>query len=244
MSQFGRKMEKKRPRISLSLFSTLTETFSVANKSPRSLENGGAVGLGIVAAMDESSDKVSDSNLSPRSSPLPIVSLKKPASYFKEGGIGVSNLDKDSIGGGVFVVDGNNESYTCVISHVGNNVIKQSVCYCDNVYIDPENEFDFGSGLVYAASPPVRMPMDASVAAGRRQFWKDFLSSCYNCKKMLDGLDIYMYRGEKAFCSPECRDNHIRFEEKCGSEARKKQECCSVSPSSSPLLFFAGLAAA
>ncbi|KAJ6381233.1 hypothetical protein OIU77_030008 [Salix suchowensis] len=52
-----------------------------------------------------------------------------------------------------------------------------------------------GSGLVYAASPPVRMPMDASVAAGRRQFWsKDFLSSCYNCKKMLDGLDIYMYR--------------------------------------------------
>ncbi|KAG5242913.1 FCS Zinc finger [Salix suchowensis] len=222
MSQFGRKMEKKRPRISLSLFSTLTETFSVANKSPRSLENGGAVGLGIVAAMDESS-------------PLPIVSLKKPASYFKEGGIGVSNLDKDSIGGGLYML----------ISHVGNNVIKQSVCYGDNVYIDPENEFDCGSGLVYAASPPVRMPMDASVAAGRRQFWsKDFLSSCYNCKKMLDGLDIYMFKGEKAFCSPECRDNHIRFEEKCGSEARKKQECCSVSPSSSPLLFFAGLAAA
>ncbi|XP_034894578.1 FCS-Like Zinc finger 13 isoform X2 [Populus alba] len=195
MSQFGLKMEKKRPRISLSLFSTLTETFSVANKSPRSLENGGAVGLGIVAAMDES-DKVSDSALSPRSSLLPIVSLKKPASYFKEGG----------------------------------------------------NEFDDGSGLVYAASPPVRMPMDAAVAAARSEFWsKDFLSSCYLCKKLLEGLDIFMYRGEKAFCSPECRDNHIRnedFKEKCGSEARKKQECCSVSLSSSPLLFFAGVAAA
>ena len=195
MSQFGLKMEKKRPRISLSLFTTLTETFSVANKSPRSLENGGAVGLGIVAAMDESSDKVSDSNLSPRSSPLPVVSLKKPASYFKEGGIGVSNLNKESIGGGAFVVDGNNESYACVISHVGNNVIKQSVCYGDNVYIDQGNEFDFGSGLVYAASPPVRMPMDASAAAAGREFWsKDFLSSCYNCRKMLDGLDIFMYR--------------------------------------------------
>ncbi|XP_061963867.1 FCS-Like Zinc finger 12-like isoform X2 [Populus nigra] len=195
MSQFGLKMEKKRPRISLSLFSTLTETFSVANKSPRSLENGGAVGLGIVAAMDES-DKVSDSALSPRSSLLPIVSLKKPASYFKEGG----------------------------------------------------NEFDVGSGLVYAASPPVSMPMNAAVAAARREFWsKDFLSSCYLCKKLLEGLDIFMYRGEKAFCSPECRDNHTRnedFKEKCGSEARKKQECCSVSPSSSTLLFFAGVAAA
>ncbi|KAJ6992749.1 FCS-Like Zinc finger 14 isoform X1 [Populus alba] len=249
MSQFGLKMEKKRPRISLSLFSTLTETFSVANKSPRSLENGGAVGLGIVAAMDES-DKVSDSALSPRSSLLPIVSLKKPASYFKEGGIGVSNLDKDSSGGGggVFVVDENDEIYTCVISHVGNNVIKQSVCYGDEVCIDPGNEFDDGSGLVYAASPPVRMPMDAAVAAARSEFWsKDFLSSCYLCKKLLEGLDIFMYRGEKAFCSPECRDNHIRnedFKEKCGSEARKKQECCSVSLSSSPLLFFAGVAAA
>uniref|UniRef100_A0A6M2EKF4 FLZ-type domain-containing protein n=1 Tax=Populus davidiana TaxID=266767 RepID=A0A6M2EKF4_9ROSI len=247
MSQFGLKMEKKRPRISLSLFSTLTETFSVANKSPRSLENGGAVGLGIVAAMDES-DKVSDSALSPRSSLLPIVSLKKPASYFKEGGIGVSNLDKDSGGGGVFVVDENDEIYTCVISHVGNNVIKQSVCYGDEVCIDPGNEFDDVSGLVYAASPPVRMPMDAAVAAARSEFWsKDFLSSCYLCKKLLEGLDIFMYRGEKAFCSPECRDNHIRnedFKEKCGSKARKKQECCSVSLSSSPLLFFAGVAAA
>lgn len=243
MSQFGLKMEKKRPRISLSLFTTLTETFSMANKSPRNFKNGGsAVGLGIVAAMDES-DKVSDFALSPRSSPVPVVSLKKPASCFKEGGIGVWNFDK----GGV-VVDENDESYTCVISHVGNNVIKQSVCYGDEVGIDPGNEFDVGSGLVYAASPPVRMPMDAAVAAARREFWsKDFLSSCYLCKKLLEGLDIFMYRGEKAFCSPECRDNHIRnedFKEKCGSEARKKQECCSVSPSSSPLLFFAGVAAA
>ncbi|XP_034906227.1 FCS-Like Zinc finger 14 isoform X2 [Populus alba] len=203
MSQFGLKMEKKRPRISLSLFTTLTETFSMANKSPRNFKNGGsAVGLGIVAAMDES-DKVSDFALSPRSSPVPVVSLKKPASCFKEGGIGVWNFDKVSW-------------------------------------------FDVGSGLLYAASPPVMMPIDVA-AAERREFWsKDFLSSCHLCKKLLEGLDIFMYRGENAFCSPECRDKHIRiedFKEKSGSEALKKQEC-SVTPRSSPLLFFDGVAAA
>ena len=37
----------------------------------------------------------------------------------------------------------------------------------------------------------------------------DFLSSCYLCKKKLHGEDIYMYRGEKAFCSMECRYRQI-----------------------------------
>ncbi|XP_076955373.1 FCS-Like Zinc finger 14-like [Bidens hawaiensis] len=32
-----------------------------------------------------------------------------------------------------------------------------------------------------------------------------FLNSCHLCNKRLHGKDIYMYRGEKAFCSPECR---------------------------------------
>jgi hypothetical protein len=37
--------------------------------------------------------------------------------------------------------------------------------------------------------------MNAAVAAARREFWsKDFLSSCYLCKKLLEGLDIFMYR--------------------------------------------------
>ncbi|GJU35506.1 cyclin-dependent kinase 1 [Tanacetum coccineum] len=32
----------------------------------------------------------------------------------------------------------------------------------------------------------------------------DFLSTCHECNKQLHGKDIYMYRGEKAFCSNEC----------------------------------------
>ncbi|GMH12435.1 hypothetical protein Nepgr_014276 [Nepenthes gracilis] len=43
----------------------------------------------------------------------------------------------------------------------------------------------------------------------------NFLSFCYFCKKKLDeGKDIYMYRGEKAFCSLDCRLEEISIEER------------------------------
>lgn len=54
----------------------------------------------------------------------------------------------------------------------------------------------------------------------------DFLSFCYSCKKKLDGEDIYMYRGEKAFCSWDCRSQEIMIEE----EMEKKNS--EASPSS------------
>ncbi|KAK8933831.1 hypothetical protein KSP39_PZI015399 [Platanthera zijinensis] len=35
---------------------------------------------------------------------------------------------------------------------------------------------------------------------------EDFLSFCHGCRKSLgQGKDIFMYRGERAFCSDECR---------------------------------------
>ncbi|ESW24990.1 hypothetical protein PHAVU_004G177700 [Phaseolus vulgaris] len=36
-----------------------------------------------------------------------------------------------------------------------------------------------------------------------------FLNSCNLCHKHLHGVDIFIYRGEKAFCSAECRETHI-----------------------------------
>ncbi|KAG5067641.1 hypothetical protein HKD37_01G000015 [Glycine soja] len=36
-----------------------------------------------------------------------------------------------------------------------------------------------------------------------------FLNSCNLCDKHLHGVDIFIYRGEKAFCSAECRETHI-----------------------------------
>lgn len=40
----------------------------------------------------------------------------------------------------------------------------------------------------------------------------DFLSFCHDCKKELNGEDIYIYRGEKAFCSSSCHSEEISIE--------------------------------
>ncbi|KAH9294555.1 hypothetical protein KI387_040242 [Taxus chinensis] len=53
----------------------------------------------------------------------------------------------------------------------------------------------------------------------------DFLDACYLCKRSLGpGKDIYMYRGDRAFCSVECRWQQILADEqneKCSSAAIK-----------------------
>ncbi|CAM6043333.1 unnamed protein product [Sphagnum compactum] len=42
-----------------------------------------------------------------------------------------------------------------------------------------------------------------------------FLDACYFCKRHLaDGKDIYMYRGDKAFCSTDCRTQQILLDER------------------------------
>jgi len=50
----------------------------------------------------------------------------------------------------------------------------------------------------------------------------DFLSFCCHCRKTLHGKDVYMYRGEKAFCSTECR--HVEIVK---DERKEKQQCTS-----------------
>uniref|UniRef100_J3N2S3 FLZ-type domain-containing protein n=2 Tax=Oryza brachyantha TaxID=4533 RepID=J3N2S3_ORYBR len=41
-----------------------------------------------------------------------------------------------------------------------------------------------------------------------------FLRYCHGCSKDLGlGKDIFMYRGEKAFCSRECRHHEMLFDE-------------------------------
>ncbi|GAB4843359.1 hypothetical protein Ancab_013325 [Ancistrocladus abbreviatus] len=48
---------------------------------------------------------------------------------------------------------------------------------------------------------------------------ESFLSFCYTCKKSLGhGKDIFMYRGEKAFCSKECRYQEMMLEDKMDDE--------------------------
>ncbi|XP_027368691.1 FCS-Like Zinc finger 15 [Abrus precatorius] len=53
-----------------------------------------------------------------------------------------------------------------------------------------------------------------------------FLDQCFLCgKRLLPGKDIYMYKGDRAFCSVDCRCKQIFTDEE---EAIQKDECCVV----------------
>ena len=216
------KGNKKRPTINLSLFAPNDlnkKSSTTTSKSPKGFEpTNGVVGLGIVAAMtqlDQTQSRYSILAVSPRSNPIPI--MVNPNSKF-----GGPNWEEEDM-----------ESYTCVISHIGNNLVKKRE-YFDGVLAN-ESETSATNWVSASAS---------SLVFGT----SDFLSSCNLCKKQLHGMDIFMYRGEKAFCSVECRCKQISIDEhkeKCGSGAMMKPlEYSSVSPCSSPMQVLAGVAAA
>ncbi|KAL3849877.1 hypothetical protein ACJIZ3_011759 [Penstemon smallii] len=96
------------------------------------------------------------------------------------------------------------EDYTCVIihgpnpkkTHIYDNCILENCSGDDTKIIDDKKiECGFENNVVKSESV-------------------NFLSFCHTCKDSLEqGKDIYMYRGEKAFCSQECRCQEMVFEE-------------------------------
>ncbi|KAJ4722488.1 protein MARD1 [Melia azedarach] len=96
------------------------------------------------------------------------------------------------------------EEYTCVISrgpnpkttHIFDNCIVESCCSA--ICLSPLRKENNG----FIANDQLTYPSES------------FLSFCYACKKNLDqGKDIFMYRGERAFCSSECRFQEMMLEE-------------------------------
>ncbi|XP_039051139.1 FCS-Like Zinc finger 13-like isoform X5 [Hibiscus syriacus] len=72
-----------------------------------------------------------------------------------------------------------------------------------------------------------------------------FLSCCHLCRKQLHGKDIYMYRGEKAFCSSDCRSTQIMMDEmkeRCRSEVSRSAKV-STSYNSGEIFFSTGILA-
>ncbi|KAG2331829.1 hypothetical protein Bca52824_003009 [Brassica carinata] len=91
------------------------------------------------------------------------------------------------------------EEYTCITAHGPNP--KTTHIYGDRVLechkkevINKEKRFETELDSMY--------PME------------NFLCVCNFCNKKLEvGKDIYMYRGEKAFCSEECRSEEMMIDE-------------------------------
>jgi len=207
-------------------------------ESPRGLKNYdlGGVGLGIVANLEKSKDGgreilakyvVGCSNLN-RSSPIPVNSSKSGCNRHKV----CEELEV-----------GCEENYTYVTCH-GQGKSFTKVLYEEDGYVRSGHE---------------RKDLERSnnklstVKDSRPRYEEDFsaypttyfLSCCQLCNKNLHGKDIYMYRGEKAFCSAECRSRQIMVDERkeqCRSEAPRSADVSS-SPYTRGQIFLTGIEA-
>eukprot|EP00252_Welwitschia_mirabilis_P017233 TRINITY_DN3820_c0_g2_i1.p1 TRINITY_DN3820_c0_g2~~TRINITY_DN3820_c0_g2_i1.p1 ORF type:complete len:346 (+),score=56.86 TRINITY_DN3820_c0_g2_i1:1332-2369(+) len=102
------------------------------------------------------------------------------------------------------------ESYTCVIKHGPNSSTKHiytSGGDRETVHFSIQTKHEYEA---WDSNP--------SASKSSRNFFHyptaDFLSACYLCKRHLHpGKDIYMYGGDKAFCSVECRSQQILMDE-------------------------------
>lgn len=175
--------------------------------SPRGLKtfDFGGVGLAIVAALEKSGGKNGEipankavyNRNSNRSLPIPVISSSKNSGRFRAE---FEEPEMDSF-----------EEYTIVTCRAPGNKSYTKV-YGDRS--KSENR-KCNRPSVFNISP-------AKIGSFPAEPNSDFLSSCHLCQKKLHGKDIYMYRGEKAFCSTECRYRQIVMDdhkEKCSSRS-------------------------
>ncbi|OIV98351.1 hypothetical protein TanjilG_16678 [Lupinus angustifolius] len=198
-----------------------------SSKGLKSYDLGG-VGLGIVVALDEKSSEIGHEVLpkhavcttkSNRSRPIPVHNIKNQHGFHQKG---VNEIDV-----------GSSEDYTYVTKHVANKTITR-------VYYDNGGE----GGIVRHNNVGVftrTLPTTIIVEPEPSFPTSDFLSSCHLCRKKLHGKDIYMYRGEKAFCSMECRSREIMMDV-CGSDSSMSMNL-SNSPYTKDQMFSTGIVA-
>ncbi|XP_051149456.1 FCS-Like Zinc finger 13-like [Andrographis paniculata] len=193
-------------------------------RTPKPLKNfdRGGVGLGIVAALERSGDCRSETpavlgrKLS-RSSPIPVKesSSCRSKAWLEE----MESLE--------------DEEYTIVTCH------KPDRSFTTVYRGGDRSPFRIQSSSSVFHISPARINESAGAPPS------DFLSSCHLCQKKLHGEDIYMYRGEKAFCSAECRYRQIVVDERtenCSSEASRAVDV-STSPYANGQIFTAGILA-
>ncbi|CAL0327867.1 unnamed protein product [Lupinus luteus] len=201
---------------------------NIKMQSPKGLKSYalGGVGLGIVVALDNKSSEIGHevlpkhvvctSNLN-RSRPIPVHTIKNQHGFFQKI---VNEIEIDV---------GSSEDYTYVTHHVPNKTITK-------VYYDGGEDGIMRHNInnnnnkvgVFRKTPTTPIIVEAEPSFPI----SGFLRSCHLCRKKLHGQDIYIYRGEKAFCSMECRSRQIMMEEH--SEVCRSEASRSVDLSSSP----------
>ncbi|KAL8040194.1 hypothetical protein ABFX02_10G082300 [Erythranthe guttata] len=209
------------------------------NHSPRGLKSFdfGGVGLGIVAALENSAGggrneipALFGRNLG-RSSPIPVVNSPRNRRGSEE-----AEMERSLEEYTIVTCHGPDESYTKVYSDAAADGGRKGD---DRAPFRIQTNDKSSRATVFHISPA---RSDAGIPPS------DFLSACNLCRKNLHGKDIYMYRGEKAFCSTECRHRQIVVDErkeKCSSEASRLPAAAEVagSPYAKGPIFTTGILA-
>ncbi|XP_072982274.1 FCS-Like Zinc finger 8-like [Typha latifolia] len=191
-------------------------------------KDSGAIGLGLVDALND--EKINERTLRPQLKiqiPPPVRfnsvssagSVESPLSPIEFGlknkssqlalcspmgrsPMGSANLDLDMLTSSPLHEIELSEDYTCVITHGPN---PKTTHIFDNCIVE-----SCGDGFIPLRKESRVSAVDQSPCAA-----DDFLSFCSACKKNLgQGKDTYMYRGERAFCSNECRSREMLFDER------------------------------
>ncbi|CAL9215529.1 unnamed protein product [Arabidopsis halleri] len=180
--------------------------------SSKRYDNGGGIGLGIVAALEKSGI-----GINPVCYPATGSNGSDPVRYRRRVQLAADIDLSDS------------EEYTCVTTRDGRT----------KVYYN-EEEFEFGQNLSngdqrwkkwieIAEESPVK----------KREVLRDspdFLTSCCLCKKKLQGKDIYMYKGDEGFCSKECRSLKI-MDDSLNEQHKLRNSPCVGEEIASPGIF-------
>ncbi|ESW33273.1 hypothetical protein PHAVU_001G056900 [Phaseolus vulgaris] len=104
------------------------------------------------------------------------------------------------------------EDYTCVISHGPNP--KTTHIFCDFILETHATDFKKHNKNGEEGKELSLFSVNSMYAPNHFPSSEDFLSFCHHCnKKLEEGKDIYIYRGEKAFCSLSCRAIEIMIDE-------------------------------
>ncbi|XP_030448402.1 FCS-Like Zinc finger 14-like [Syzygium oleosum] len=181
-------------------------------RGPRSYDLGG-VGLGIVAALEKPGD-------------AKILLLPKGCAACGHGSARPgANGSGPSSAGARAGADDDMEDYTYVTFHGPNQSF--TMVYCGEGERGGAAAGRGGCGKSGGLGESMRRAgsVGGGEGGGEGPVFQalDFLNSCHLCGKKLHGVDIYMYRGEKAFCSAECRSTQIAKDE-------RKEQCRSEAP--------------
>ncbi|KAK8535355.1 hypothetical protein V6N13_081494 [Hibiscus sabdariffa] len=183
----------------------------------------------------------------PLRSPRGPFDLKTPSprglKRYDAGGVGlgiIASMEKSIPSSTAVVVNhgglrggfvGLEEDYTLVISHHGHGKSSTKVYFNGERQITDNNSGHDRNRLFGAVKETPSPSSTARLVEDVGYPTLDFLSSCHLCKKKLHGKDIYMYRGEKGFCSSECRATQMMIDERkeqCKPEVSKSTKSSSL----------------